>query len=64
MVILKQFGNLAGLELNLDKTKIMLIGNSRDKAKSVYNIECVNNIKNLGIYVGHDKDVRIQHNWF
>ena len=64
MEIVKQFGNLAGLELNLDKTKIMLIGNLRDKAKSVYNIECVNNIKSLGIYVGHDKDVCIQHNWF
>ena len=42
----------------------MLIGNLRDKAKSVYNIECVNNIKSLGIYAGHDKDVCIQHDWF
>ena len=49
-------------QLNLDKTKIMLIGNLRDKATSVYNIECVNNIKSLGIYVVHDKDVCIQHN--
>ena len=64
MEILKQFGKLAGLELNLDKTKIMLIGKLKGKAKSVYNIECVNNIKSLGIYVGHDKDVCIQHNWF
>ena len=32
----------------------------------MYNIECVNNIKSLWIlvYVGHDKDACIQHNWF
>ena len=64
MEILKQFGNLSGLELNLDETKIMLIRNLRDKAKSVYNIQCVNNIKSLVLYIGHDKDVCIQHNWF
>ena len=64
MQIVKQFGNIAGLELNLDTTKIMLLGNLRDKAKSVYNIECVNNIKSLEIYVGPNKDVCIQHNWF
>ena len=64
MEIVKQFGNLAGLKLNLDETKIMLKGNLRDKEKSVYNIECANNIKSLRIYIGHDKDVCIQHNWF
>ena len=49
---MKQFVKSAGLKLNLDKTKIMLLGTLKGKHKNVDNLECIDNIKRLGIYVG------------
>ena len=49
---MKQFGKLAGLKLNLDKTKIMLLGTLKGKHKNIDNLECIENIKSLGICVG------------
>ena len=60
---MKQFGKLARLKLNLDKTKIMLLGTLKGKHKNVDNLECIDNIKSLGIYVGHDREYCIERNW-
>ena len=59
----QKFGELSGLKLNVEKTKILLIWTLKGTMQSIYNIECVNNIKNLGIYVGHDKNFCIERNW-
>ena len=60
---LQKFGELAGLKLNMEKTKILLIGTLKGIMKSIYNFECVSNIKKLGIYVGHDKKFCAEWNW-
>ena len=45
--------HLAGLKLNLDKTKIMLLGTLKGRHKNIETLECIENIKSLGIHVGH-----------
>ena len=42
---LQKFGELAGLKLNMENTKALLIGTLKGTVKSICNIECVNNIK-------------------
>ena len=60
---MKQFGELAGLKLNLNKTEIMLLGTLKGKHKNIDNLECIDNIKSLGIYVWHDREYCIGRNW-
>ena len=60
--VLQTFGQLAGLQLNTDKTKIMLLGPLKQSATSLKSFECVENIKSLGIVIGHDKTHCIKKN--
>ena len=57
------FGLLAGLQLNLDKTKIMLLGSLKQSAKHLESLECIENIKSLGIVIGYEKKYCIAKNW-
>ena len=63
LTLLGIFGELAGLRINIDKTKIMGMGSLKCSVKSVHNIEVVSCIKTLGIYVGHNKKLCIDRNW-
>ena len=47
---LKLFGEVSGLELNVNKSKIMWIGTDRHKRGSVCNIPAVNKVKTLGMW--------------
>ena len=63
LTLLGIFGELAGLRINIDKTKIMGLGSLKSSVKNVHNIEVVTCIKTLGIYVGHNKKLCIDRNW-
>ena len=61
--LLDKFGELAGLRINVEKTKIIGLGPLKNRVKNVHNVEVVSCIKTLGIYVGHDKHLCTERNW-
>ena len=63
--IITTFGNCAGLELNLKKTKGIWLGNLKDLGFRKYcDITWTGKpIKCLGLYIGHKKDQCFKLNW-
>ena len=61
--LVEEFGQFAGLKLNFEKTKIILLGSARGSLNMHKNIECVENVKSLGVLVGYDTELCITKNW-
>lgn len=57
---INRFSKVAGPELNLQKCEIMPL---RKALIEDIDIQCVNNAKCLGIWVGKDKEINCQRNW-
>ena len=45
--LVEEFGQFAGLKLNFEKTKIILLGSAQGSLNMYKNIECVENVKSL-----------------
>ena len=62
--IIDEFGNVAGLKLNKNKTEAILLGSLKNRYKSINNITFTNKaVRCLGIYIGHDTDECYSKNW-
>jgi hypothetical protein len=62
--IIQTFGKYSGLELNKSKTKLLVLGKNKARYNTKINdVEVVQNIKCLGIYIGHNKVFCEEKNW-
>jgi len=63
--ILQEFGKISGLELNLSKCEGLWLGRCKHKQKNctLFGIKWPEQIRCLGIYVGHFIDSNIKMNW-
>ncbi len=63
--ILAEFGEHAGLELNLTKTEVMFLNcNSIERGNEAFGLKWTKGpVKCLGIYIGHNKKACIELNW-
>ena len=61
---IKEFGQLAGPTLNLDKTEGMWLGPLKDSCAEFAGIKFKKgSIKCLGIFIGHHKEENLEKNW-
>jgi len=61
---IKRFGEVAGPQLNMKKTKGIWLGSLKDSKKEVGNISWTTDpVKTLGVYFGHDKKAKEKLNW-
>jgi len=61
---IKKFGSVAGLRLNLLKTKGMRLGSMRKNQKEIGDIVWTSDpVKTLGVYFGHDSKEKGMLNW-
>ena len=58
-----EFGENAGLKLNFEKTKIILLGSLRQSMNICNNIECTESVKSLGVCIGYDTELCVSKNW-
>lgn len=65
LTIISEFGQMAGIKLNLDKCEGMWIGKHKNKQANckLFGIKWPKVMRCLGIYVGHDKLLNEKLNW-
>ncbi len=63
--VLDKFGTMSGLKLNLSKCEGLWLGKEKHKQKqcNLFGIKWPEQLRCLGIYVGHCKDKNIKVNW-
>jgi hypothetical protein len=64
--IVNEFSNVAGPKLNLNKTECLLTGsyvNTFADDNHIHGVRIAKNVKCLGVYLGHDKEICYTGNW-
>ena len=63
--ILDDFGIISGLELNLSKCEGMWLGRSKGRQKNckLFGIRWPKQLRCLGVYLGHSKEINTHMNW-
>ena len=55
LTILESFGEVSGLKLNIEKTKVMWLGNLANNKEKLLDLKWIKNpTRTLGIYVSYD----------
>ena len=62
--IIEEFGSVSGMSLNIDKTECLLLGSLKNRYRNIFGIKVCSYTKCLGIYIGHDRDICVQKNWY
>ena len=63
---MSKFSNVAGPKLNLNKTECLLTGtyvNTFSNDNHIHGVKIAKNVKCLGVYLGHDKEICYTGNW-
>ena len=58
--LFEKFGENTGL--NFENTKIILLSSSRQSMNICNNIECTENVKSIGVFVGYDTELCVSKN--
>ena len=62
--IIKEFGLMSGMKLNIDKTECLLTGSVKDNYTDIAGVKVSTNVKCLGVYFGYDAEYCLQRNWY
>ena len=62
--IIKEFGSMSGMKLNIDKTECLLTGSFKDNYTDIAGVKVSTNVKCLGVYFGYDAEYCLQRNWY
>ena len=55
LTILESFGEVSGLKLNIEKTKVMWLGNLANNIEKLLDLKWIKNpTRTLGVYVSYD----------
>ena len=62
--IIKEFGLMSGMKLNIDKTECLLTGSFKDNYTDKAGVKVSTNVKCLGVYDGYDAEYCLLRNWY